>query len=326
MFFHVTLLFGRHGTANLKKSMPESCENINWETSDVGHDMTSRMITDHNAVSFASHNHASSALAILPGSNDQTTGQGADESYEPLSKRGLAFLNVHLVNTFHTYCPSCSRAYNWGPGTEDLSKDLSFVPMLWDDSQDRTANWALNMAKTISGGCKEVLSFNEPDNTGQANMTPDKAALSHVKHLNPYKNEVKIGAPSVSNSIVSGEGLGWLSAFFEACARQEANCAVDFCPVHWYSWDVQYRDQWSSDLLRHLGDAYKVCGGRPIWLTEFAVPGNDEIIKSFLEETIPKLEELDYLKAYFYFYVSVGKLLLTDNLLSLPGETYASLE
>lgn len=326
MFLCITLIFSTYGAANIEMSKPQQCENTNWATLTAGLDVTSRMITDHDVVSFASRSYISSALATVPGDNDYNIGQAADQSLGPLSKRGLSFENVDLANTFRMKCPSCSRAYNWGPRTEGLSQDLIFVPMLWDDSPGRTASWALTMTKAISDGCREVLSFNEPDNIGQANMTPEQAALSHVKYLNPYKDKLKIGAPSVSNSVVNGEGLRWLSEFFEVCAQQETTCAVDFCPVHWYSWDVLYREQWSSDLLRHLKSAYEICGGRPVWLTEFAVPGNDEITQLFLKEIIPELEELEYLSAYFYFFVSVGRLMSTDNSLSISGETYATLE
>ncbi|KAL6359143.1 hypothetical protein LRP88_07360 [Fusarium phalaenopsidis] len=244
---------------------------------------------------------------------------------EPLSKRGLAYNDVGLTNTFRTRCPRCSRAYNWASGAGELSLDLSFVPMLWSGSAEHTGAWEANMARAIARGSSAILSFNEPDRADQANMSPEEAALSHIQHLNPYRGKVMIGAPSVTNSREYGQGLDWLSAFFDACAQQEQDCAVDFCPVHWYSGANNGGAFWTADLLQHLSKAHEACGWRPVWLTEFAVPGSSEEIEAFLRDALPKLENLDYLSAYFYFMVSVGSLMSSDTSLSPYGEVYASL-
>ncbi|KAM0339493.1 hypothetical protein ACHAPU_010898 [Fusarium lateritium] len=248
------------------------------------------------------------------------------DGYKPrsLHKRGIAYNDARIANSFHAYCPYCHRAYNWASSSEGLSKDLRFVPMLWSGSNDHTQPWPSNMAKAILEGCQEILSFNEPDLTEQANMKPEEAALKHVQYLNPFTGRVKIGAPSVSNSMEENEGLQWLSAFFTACAQQEQKCEIDFCPVHWYSRDAQYAGEWRGDLLNYLRDAHEVCGRRSIWLTEFSVPGPDHVIESFLEDVMPQLEELDYLGAYFYFMVTIGRLMATENSLSPYGRIYAT--
>lgn len=252
--------------------------------------------------------------------------ENAKTEPQTMGKRGLAYNDVGLTNTFRTYCHRCSRAYNWDSSANELSFELSFVPMLWGTSIEHTRVWKTNMDKAVSRGSKAILSFNEPDRIDQANMSPEQAALGHIQYLNPYSGKVLIGAPSVTNSEEPGQGLNWLSAFFQACAQQEQGCAVDFCPVHWYSGANSAGTQWSADLLNHLRKAHEVCGWRPLWLTEFAVPGSSEEIEAFLRDVMPKLESLEYLTAYFYFMVSVGSLMRSETSLSPYGEVYASLD
>ncbi|KAF4958653.1 hypothetical protein FSARC_10967 [Fusarium sarcochroum] len=293
-------------------------------------DSPTKRITDHDealATSLALQppTWAASASAtdtIAHVTKNKKAGKGSEVS----NKRALAYNDVGLGNPFRNFCPGCSSAYNWASSSENLSTGLSFVPMLWSDWTDFTDYWDINVAKAISNGCKATLSFNEPDKEDQANMTPGEAAMSHVHHLNPYSGNVMVGVPSVSNSIEGGQGLFWLAAFFRACSQQGQNCAVDFCPVHWYSWDVKYREQWSADLLLHLEKAYKVCGRRPIWLTAFAVTGSEKIFQSFVQETVPELEELGYLDAYLYFKVAVGSLMSSERFLSSYGQVHASLD
>ncbi|CAM1504204.1 Fc.00g017950.m01.CDS01 [Cosmosporella sp. VM-42] len=236
------------------------------------------------------------------------------------SKRGMAYNDANLANTFGRSCTKCGWAYNWDSASYGLDSKYSFVPMLWDDTPNHTNQWKTNVEAAISKGSKAILSFNEPDNGGQAHMTPAAAAASHNKWLNPYSGRVQIGAPAITNSGNAGEGIQWLKNFFTACNSVSGGCKVDFCPVHWYS-----GAEWSETLFDHLKNAHDACGGRPIWLTEFAPIGSNDQINSFMTTYLTRLDNLSYLDAYSYFMVSADRLMSGTSSLSSYGKLYATL-
>ena len=234
-------------------------------------------------------------------------------------KRGLAYNDGSLANLFGSSCKSCGWGYNWGSARQGLDDKYSYVPMLWSDMYDFTGYWDSNCEDALSSGSKAIFSFNEPDNAGQANMSPAAAAAAHAKYLNKYQGRARIGSPSVTNGGGDNEGLNWLRQFMSACEAQEGGCAIDFCNVHWYS-EAQYTDT----LFDHLKEAHEVCGGKPIWLTEFAPLGSDDDIAQFMKTAVPKLDKLEYLHAYSYFMVAAGNLMSSDSALSGYGELYAT--
>ncbi|KAF4460502.1 glycoside hydrolase [Fusarium albosuccineum] len=233
------------------------------------------------------------------------------------SKRGVAYNDIDLANTFAGDCDNCGWGYNWDSESYGL-KNLNFIPTLWSADANHVDRFPDNVQTCLSNGAKAIFSFNEPDNGGQANMQPADAAAAHVKYLNKYAGKALIGAPSISNSGLAGEGIEWLTSFVSACESQETACHYDFCNVHWYS-EVEY----GETLFDHLKAAHKTCGGKPIWLTEFAPKGSDEAIASWLEEAIPRLEALEYLDAYAYWMVSEGILMSSATELSTYGKVYA---
>ncbi|KAL6855198.1 hypothetical protein ACO1O0_006336 [Amphichorda felina] len=234
-------------------------------------------------------------------------------------KRGLAYNDGNLANVFGNSCEGCGWGYNWGSARQGLDEKFEYVPMLWGDKAEFTGYWDTNCEDALSSGSKAIFSFNEPDNGGQANLQPGAAAVAHAKYLNKYQGRAHIGSPSVTNGGGPNEGLQWLKQFMDACDAQEGGCAVDFCNVHWYS-PIQYVDT----LFDHLEEAHKVCGGKPIWLTEFAPYGTEDEIAGFMKTVIPKLESLEYLHAYSYFMVATGTLMSSESTLSGYGQLYAS--
>ncbi|UNI19332.1 hypothetical protein JDV02_005522 [Purpureocillium takamizusanense] len=243
-------------------------------------------------------------------------GNGGSSKSSLTSKRGIAYNDPGMANIFGGTCKACSWAYNWGSNPGSLNKNLNFIPTLWGDRPAFTANWDADAEKAIANGAKALFSFNECDNGGQANMPPTTAAAAHAKYMSKYAGRVPIGAPSITNSGNPHEGVEWLKEFMAACDGS-SKCPVDFCNVHWYS-PAEYADT----LFTHLEAAHKACGGRPLWLTEFAPTAGDE--GSFLKKVIPKLESLDYLHGYSYFMVANDKLMSSATSLSSPGQVYAA--
>lgn len=243
-------------------------------------------------------------------------------------KRGLAYEDPVLANLVGSSCKKgvCGWAYNWGQNPGSLDSQYSFVPTLWgrkspDSQVDFFATWSSSASKAISNGAKALFSFNEPDNKSQANMSPADAAKFHVQQMNPFSGKALVGAPSVSNSNLAGEGLQWLKSWVSQCKSQ--GCKYDFCNVHWYS-PVNAIDT----LFDHIEQAHKICDGKPVWLTEFAPIGATPAqTADFLAKAVPRLDSLDYLHAYSYFMVGSKdlQLLASSSSLSTIGTKYVSL-
>ncbi|KAF7549450.1 hypothetical protein G7Z17_g6373 [Cylindrodendrum hubeiense] len=241
-------------------------------------------------------------------------------------KRGIAYNDAALANTFGDDCPNCGWAYGWSAWEQSSGSatldSLTFIPLLHSGDDYYTSDWNIAAAAAIKAGSPALFSFNEPDIVTQADMSVSDAVTGHVTWLNPFAGQALIGAPSVSNSGKAGKGLEYLEQWIDACAALDEPCHYDFCNVHWYN-EFTVID----DLFNQLEAAHKLCG-KPIWLTEFALTlesGYTDAQKvTFLEEVIPKLEALDYLDGYAYWMVSTDNLMTSSTSLSTYGQVYAS--
>lgn len=234
------------------------------------------------------------------------------------SKRGLAYNSAALTGAFAG--KAMTWAYNWADrpyGT--LPSGVEFVPMLWGEK--KFGDWAASATSALAAGAKHLLSFNEPDLAEQANMNTATAAAAHIKYMNPYAGQAKIGSPSVTNGGPSGGtdgmGLGWLRKFFDRC---NGNCKVDFVAFHWYDSadNVAYFKNYVSDVIKLAQEK----GVQKVWLTEFAAAGSDEQVAKFLAEVQPWMDSNDAIERYAYFMCSDGRL-VNGNSLSAVGKAYA---
>lgn len=233
-------------------------------------------------------------------------------------KRGLAYNDPKLLSLFTGSGSKCTWAYNWGSWF-DLTVSVDFVPLLWGLKSDFTNVWKNNVNNAISKGSTHVLGFNEADLGSQANI-PDigTCVQGHVTYMKEFADRgIKIGAPSVTNSVSKNQGLDYLSQFIAKCDAT-VGCHVDFCPIHWYDSASK-----TADFIQHVKNAHDACGGRPIWITEFAPQGSDAQVDAFLKTVLPQLDGLDFLERYSYFMVSQGRL-VSGSSLSSYGMTYVS--
>ncbi|CRK44703.1 hypothetical protein BN1723_016380, partial [Verticillium longisporum] len=228
-------------------------------------------------------------------------------------KRGLAYNDARQVEYFFassTMCESCSWAYNWDSRDNGLiGRGLDFVPMLWSPADDHTQRWKLNVENMIRKGSTHVLSFNECDIASQCNRSAMEAADAHVKHMNPLSTR----QPG-RRRIRMAPSLGRV----DVC--KEKGCAYDFCPIHWYSFPES-----TADLFHHIQRASAICGGKPIWLTEFSTlplsQGGREVAE-WLRGQLLKLDLLASLERYAFFMVD-GKL-VANGLPTPAGAVYAA--
>jgi hypothetical protein len=166
--------------------------------------------------------------------------------------------------------------YNWAntPNAAVINTEqnyLEYAPMLWNGSWNATA---LTNYLNVHPEVKYLLTFNEPNLTGQANMTPAQAAslwpqveaianTYNLKIVSPAMTYCASGCLAPYNTGANS-GTDWLDAFFAACP----GCRVDYIGLHVY-------DTWYYGFTGNIGNAttgYKKYG-KPIWLTEFAHGG-----------------------------------------------------
>ena len=141
--------------------------------------------------------------------------------------------------------------YNWGWGYGfSLPASTVYEPMQWGD-------WNVDNSTYAAWHATEkpiyVMGFNEPDGSGQANMTTDVA-------ITRWPQLQAMNLPLVSPAPVSPFG-GWLGDFYNKISAN--GYRVDFSAVHWYA------NPDATSLLNTLDSVYNTWG-RAVWLTEFS--------------------------------------------------------
>ena len=175
-----------------------------------------------------------------------------------------------------------------------------------------------------------IMAFNEPDNSGQSNLTVEQALEAYPKLL---ASGLRIGAPGVENVQYStrddsfNDGA-WIQEFMDACVAR--GYRVDFIPAHDY---VRRSKSAFIERFKALHDRYNL----PIWVTEYNY-GNPNMgsanltveqgytnIKGLTEA----LEEADFVERYNwynFFGASSGIGGITNGELNITGEFYRDFE
>jgi hypothetical protein len=126
-----------------------------------------------------------------------TTGDAGGSPYKGVANSACADL-VTLGASWY---------YNWttSPGT---CKNSQFVPMVWGHTG--TEQSATGIANEVNGlvnaGYKYILGFNEPDNSGQSNITVANAITLWPSFTNPA---AILGSPATQANTT---GLAWFSS------------------------------------------------------------------------------------------------------------------
>lgn len=154
--------------------------------------------------------------------------------------------------------------YNWGSTTSQKQSFCEYVPMLWDLGSSATSTWFSHASHWVTdGGSGHLLAFNEPELSGQSNISPSQAAAGFLKYLTPYHGSASLGSPAVSN-----DGYTWLSEFLGLCTK----CKIDFIAVHWYNNYDQF-----DDLKNWINKICALANGKQVWLTEVRVHYQQEM-------------------------------------------------
>lgn len=150
--------------------------------------------------------------------------------------------------------------YDWASAKNGASGNGEYIPMIWGASNVNSTE--LNNAG--NSGASAILTFNEPDNTGQSNMSvatalslwPQIQAVAQAHHM-------LIGSPSAVNFAAGG----WLDQFMQGARAR--GYEVDFICIHPYVGDATVAAA-TTDLQNKLVSVHNQYG-LPIWVTEYAM-------------------------------------------------------
>ncbi|THV03277.1 glycoside hydrolase [Dendrothele bispora CBS 962.96] len=181
--------------------------------------------------------------------------------------------------------------YTWSPSIPDLARQLGFDPwpMLWGRNQID------EFTKTVTAGyANVVLGFNEPDQAGQSNLSPQDAAGLWKQYIQPLKSQgYKLVTPAVTSDPNAKQ---WMKDFFAACD----GCTFDAQAVHWYDT--------SFDNFKSYINDYHNLFNLPIWVTEFAyqsftggAQGSLSQIQDFMGQATSYMESQDWVEFYCWF-------------------------
>jgi Glycosyl hydrolase catalytic core len=205
--------------------------------------------------------------------------------------------------------------YNWAASPSGITAPagVSFVPMIWGSGSVTTAN--LNQVRQEG---HVLLGFNEPDNGGQANMTPAQALDLWPKLM---ATGMTLGSPAVAAG--GDRAGGWLDQFMQGAKAK--GYRVDFITLHWYGGDFTTTSAVSElqGYIQAVHDRYHL----PIWLTEFALTdfsGSSPRFPTqaqqaaFVTASAKMLASLPYVQRYAWFALPTSSGSGTTGLFS-PG-------
>ncbi len=242
------------------------------------------------------------------------------------SKRGCCFSARDESWLERVQKLSPSWMYTWGlDRPTELPAEIEFAPMLWGEMKAENRAQALaGVAKRFrSGEVRHLMSFNEPDQKKQGNMTVERV-------VELWPELMAVGVPLVSPGCVHPD-RDWMRAFMKQVDAR--NLRVDAVAVH------SYGGPGVESLVRKLTQVHEEFG-RPLWITEFAVgdweattpEGNRHSparVAAFMREVLPALDELPFLERYAWFSASpssaplgTSALFTEDNQLTALGEIY----
>lgn len=211
------------------------------------------------------------------------------------------------------------------------------MPQLYHKNSDDDGSWTKDAQKAVSQGLKYFLSYGEPGTPGDQQMNPQEAAQQWMIKLEPYaKQGVSIGAPG---TLQNTQDFDWLNQFLTACK----DCTIGFIAQHWFGSATSVDDALKQvpGFQQTLQKAKAIADQRNVfvWLDNFSMSTptgtspdlTAEIQTAFLKQTVPWLEQQDWIKAYAYVPPDVatagagGSFIKADGSIDTLGSLYASM-
>jgi hypothetical protein len=233
---------------------------------------------------------AAAAGTILPGCTTLPSSQPPRNA-----KRGLG-LGTKPGSQWQQKLELCGARwfYNWNRTLPDnIPAGVEFIPMVWNGkSGDSYVELGEKLRKA---GCKELLSFNEPDQAKQGNMPVEQALALWPKLM---ETGLRLGSPGCVHP-----DKDWMKAFMKGV--EERQLRVDFVAAH------SYGGPNADSLMKRLTAVHEMFG-RPIWITEFGVGDwqaktraenryRPEQIVDFVQKLLPQLDACPFVERYAWF-------------------------
>ncbi|GJE84661.1 glycoside hydrolase family 128 protein [Phanerochaete sordida] len=282
---------------------------------------TSTPVTSVAAASFAAASPSASTSESHSSSASHTSSSAAAASSTPASttsdgsgKLGLAWPNGPTTDLQFYATNAAGWVYSWSPYTPDPNHqypNLQFMAQLWGDDQ------VTDFESVVKAGyANYILGMNEPNESGQSNMTPEHGADLWKQHIEPKRSMgYKTCSPATSSNP---NGFTWVANMLQAC---NGGCTFDCIAIHWY--DVKADDFKAYATKWH--DTYNM----DIFITEFAPqnfnggaqPSTGDVW-AFYQEVMPWIMSTPWIKGAFPFGFmhDMSNVIAADQLMGTDGK------
>ena len=218
--------------------------------------------------------------------------------------------------------------YNWMQNENEPCSDGqggAFVPMIWGHTgaEQSASSIASSVASFAKRGYRNVLGFNEPDNSAQSNISVAKAIS-----LWPAFDAAGLRVGSPGTQANANPGQAWFKDFMTQLNADPA-LRADFLAIHWYGWNAGSCDAKASQLESYIRWAEGFAGNRPIWLTEWgclnASAPDAPTVLAFFKGALAMLAKHPRVERYaWYPWATNCGLVNTDGSLTALGMAYAA--
>ena len=166
-----------------------------------------------------------------------------------------------------------------------MPNDVEYVPMDWGPKYNSL--WAQRKKSIAKNKPAYVLFVNEPDVSGQSDMSPSAAAKRYMNNMEPLRKQgIKVSSPQIVYNTK------WMDSFLKKIRAQGSD--VDFMAIHYYgSWKQPAK---LEKFVRTIRNKYH----KNVWVTEFGVTaksgGSTAQVKSFKTAAIKWMDSKSYVK------------------------------
>lgn len=204
------------------------------------------------------HNKRACVPTINTAVQSTATAEGFAYSQNKSAKiAGLAWNNADGDSMADFAGDQVTWFYTWSPwpSGSGIQAGLNFVPMLWGAKQ--LSDFNANSPTFSNNGVTHILGFNEPNESGQSNMSSADAITLWKSVLIPMRQKgFQLVSPACSGAPNS---IQWYTDFLSGLSPDQQPDAI---AVHYYGTSA-------TDMISYLENIYSLFG-KPIWLTEFA--------------------------------------------------------
>jgi hypothetical protein len=180
--------------------------------------------------------------------------------------------------------------HNWETYRAKGGNQLEYVATLRTGHPDDIQRFQTNMP---TNGARSLICLNEPNESSQANLSPQDAARIWRQYCWPQKQRgIRLVAPSISNGQ---NGIPWLQTFISLTR----DVPPDVISAHYYGTDGYDMIHFVQSLHDHFG--------MPVWIPEFAHLNNNVYDQRGLQAQVRQwMDSQWWIEKYAWFGCSRG--------------------